>query len=355
MVHAVSTLHSWRVRHSRDRGMTLVELLVVIAIIVLLMALLLPAVQSVRETARRTRCSNNVKQLTLAGVAHLEAQGFLPSGGWGWWWVGDADRGFGWSQPGGWVYSSLPYLEQMAVFNLPGDGNANSITDQQRQGAVQMVRTPLPTINCPSRRKGRRFPKPVDGTYIGRNAGRNPSDDNTVARSCYAANGGHTGNAGLIDVPGPAEGVSLDSPQPFGGNTTAYREGSFAELSGLVYGCSEIRPDDVADGFSTTYLLGERYIDGNHYETGATGSDNETWVTGTNNDMIRSGGWAPKQDVAGWNNGGALIFGGPHAASFSMGLADGAVRWIRYDIDPTVHRSLSHRSDGAVIPGTALR
>jgi prepilin-type N-terminal cleavage/methylation domain-containing protein len=100
-------------------GMTLVELLVVVAIITMLMALLLPAVQSVRETARRARCSNNVKQLTTAALGHVQAQGYFPSGGWGYFWVGDPDRGFGESQPGGWIYSSLPYLEQVAVFNLP--------------------------------------------------------------------------------------------------------------------------------------------------------------------------------------------------------------------------------------------
>ena len=343
-------------RESRFRpGMTLVELLIVIAIIAILMALLLPAVQAVRETARRTHCSNNVKQLTTAGVTHLEAHGFFPSGGWGWWWVGDADRGFGWTQPGGWVYASLPYLEQLPVFNLPGDGNANSITEPQRQGAVQMVRTPLPTINCPSRRETRRFAKPVDGTYIARNSGRNPGDDNTVARSCYAANGGHTGNAGIIDMPGPPEGFDLAGGLAFGDLTTARREAAVGDLSGLVYGGSEVRSEHVTDGMSNTYLLGERYIDGHHYTTGATGSDNETWVTGTNNDMIRTGGWAPRQDVPGWNNGGALIFGGPHAISFAMGFADGSVRWIRYEIAAGVHSSLSHRSDGAVIPGNAFR
>jgi len=339
--------------------MTLVELLVVIAIIAMLMALLLPAVQAVRETARRARCANNVKQLTTAALGHVQAQGFFPSGGWGWWWVGDADRGFGWRQPGGWIYSSLPYLEQLQVFNLPTDGNPTSITEPQRQGAVQMVRTPLPTINCPSRRKALRFPKPVDGTYIGRNAGRNPSDDNTVARSCYAANGGHTTNLSLIDWGGPPDGVNLSAPRPADGsnnhNWPDRRSGALDQLTGLSYSCSEIKPDDVADGCSNTYLLGEKYLNPDHYETGGSGDDNETWVTGTNNDMIRTGGNHPRQDTAGYNASAALIFGSSHTNAFCMGFADGAIRWVRYQIDPAVHRSLSNRSDGAVIPGDALR
>src|SRR5580698_7987617 len=100
------------------RGFTLVELLVVIAIIGLLIALLLPAVQAAREAARRSQCVNNLKQMSLAWNNHVAATRFMPTGGWGWTWTGDADRGFGLSQPGGWTYNILPFMEESNLHDM---------------------------------------------------------------------------------------------------------------------------------------------------------------------------------------------------------------------------------------------
>src|SRR3989304_8096603 len=97
--------------HRGRSGFTLVELLVVIAIMGILVALLLPAIQSTREVARRLQCSNNLKQMGMGCLSHLNEQGHFPSGGWGWAWSGDPDRGFRGRQPGGWLFNILPYIE----------------------------------------------------------------------------------------------------------------------------------------------------------------------------------------------------------------------------------------------------
>ena len=96
----------------RRAAFSLVELLTVIAIIAVLVGLLLPAVQSARESSRRSSCANNLKQLALGCLSYDSSQGHFPSGGWAWQWTGDPDAGLGPQQPGGWAFQVLPFIEQ---------------------------------------------------------------------------------------------------------------------------------------------------------------------------------------------------------------------------------------------------
>src|SRR5262245_29866986 len=109
---------------SKRRGFTLIELLVVIAIIAILIDLLLPAVQKVREAANRTKSTNNLKQLALAFHNYQDAKQELPHNGtWNyccWFWGppwNDAPPRSQLAEGCGWVYKILPFIEQSSLYN----------------------------------------------------------------------------------------------------------------------------------------------------------------------------------------------------------------------------------------------
>ena len=149
------------------KGFTLVELLVVMAIIGILVGMLLPAVQSAREAARKNQCMNNLKQMANAAQQHESAQGILPTGGWGSIWAGDPDRGFTKNQPGGWAYNILPYLGEQALHDLglglpepqPGARATVTVADltppfaDKQAALLNLLQTPLALMNCPTRRR----------------------------------------------------------------------------------------------------------------------------------------------------------------------------------------------------------
>ena len=344
--------------HYRKAGFTLVELLVVIAIIGVLVALLLPAIQAAREAARRNTCKNNLKQLALGGLNHESQTGYYPSGGWGNSWVGDGDRGFGRDQPGGWIYSLLPFIEENAVHQLPTDGLPNEHTQTQLTGALQMVQNPIAIINCPTRRSG---------TFAGGSPSAFnclPLDGKPVGRGDYAAN---AGDRGTFDTNVPGALISATDIQVI---ENAFQTKGFLcamdngnpGANGIACQRSEIAIKNVEDGTTNTYLFGERYINANFYEDANAqgseyGSDNETWCTGMNNDNYRSGQEVPRQDQLGPYtdpNGnvqlpqdeGDNIFGSAHAGSFHMSFCDGHVEAIGYDIDLDTHKNQANRADG---------
>ena len=313
------------------RAFTLVELLVAIAIIAIVVALLFPAVQSSREAARRTECKNNLRQIAL-GMHHHEGQfGHLPTGGWGWRWHGEPERGFGLEQPGGWIYNVLPFVEQAPLREL-GSG----LTGFARQKALQeCAATPVSLFVCSSRRAAREFPfvHPVDYVNLGR-----PAD---VARSDYAACSGDvdpdvSGGRGR----GPTSLPEGDSPNFHWLDT---------DHSGVVFRRSRVSLAVITDGLSNTYLVGEKYLARGDYATGKAQNDDQHMLVGFDMDTLRTTDLnaPPQPDSSPWP--GDYSFGSAHAGTFHMAMADGAVVSIDYAIALDVHQARGNRHDGIAV------
>jgi prepilin-type N-terminal cleavage/methylation domain-containing protein len=334
---------------SKFSGFTLVELLVVIAIIGVLVALLLPAVQAAREAARRTQCSNQLREFTTGCLNHENAMRHFPTGGWGWGWVGDADRGFSREQPGGWIYNVLPFLEQAAKHDMPKDGKPNEMTDPQLNGARQMLLEPISILYCPTRRNGKFYNEEKKARFANNSAPNPPGDPGYVGRSDYAANAGHISIGGGVSGPGLIPTAATVNPWLVIDQTGLLKQSpennpdGNLQLTGICFQRSEIAVKHILDGTSNTYLAGEKYLDVRSYDNGKDTGDNETWCTGHNNDNLRTTAYPPMQDTAEENGN---IFGSAHPTGWYAAFCDGHVQYLSFDIDPTVHLNNGNRLDG---------
>lgn len=274
---------------TRRGAFTLVELLVVIAIIGILVALLLPAVQAARESARRTQCQNNLKQIGLGFHNHHDIYKLLPTGGRDYF----SARTFSGSSPEivnrqdwGWMYQILPYIEQ---------GNLWAETNDPI-----LQRTTVATYFCPSRR-----PPMVIA--------------NTRAMNDFA------GNAGLYTSTGYAWGDGVtgvlvrNNQSPLGFHS-------------------------ITDGLSNTVLVGEKRLD--QFAIGTYQcDDNEGFTAGWDWDGIRWGNDPPQKDRKGGDQC-EVLFGSAHPAGINVVLADGSVRFVAYTVNKTLFRQVCTRGGG---------
>lgn len=324
---------------SRNSAFTLVELLVVIAIIGVLVALLLPAVQAAREAARRTQCNNNLKNLALGALNHESTNGFLPSGGWGYKWTGDPNQGFGGSQPGGWAFSLLPFIEQQPLFDA---GKSASNATELDAILKTVVGQPVPILTCPSRRPAIAFPydPQIVVSEMARNVPSCQPGDCLVTRADYAGNGGSMNEADAGSGPGSLQAAAnyawplSDDKRP---------------QDGVIYQVSEVEMRQIVHGTSNTALFGERNIDPDHYLDGWAGNDDQSAYIGHDFDSIcytadgPTNILVPLPDTPGV--GAYSTFGGPHPGIFYMAFCDGSVQSISFDVDPEVWRQYGSRDD----------
>jgi len=280
-------------------------LLVVIAIIAILIGLLLPAVQKVRESATRMRCVNNLKQISLATHAYHGAKNFLPTGGQHWQdgptivngQLADPPK-----QGLGWAAQILPFIEQDGV-NRAADWNT------QRSAVVKLY-------FCPSRRS----PVVIDAGHGVR----------SMIDYCSV-----TGAGGEWDGGGPYYGMIVRN---YNSNvTTSGATSSTPRCGPITFGA-------VSDGLSTTWMFGEKRLDRNRYQLGDW-HDDQGFTCGWDPDIIRNTTYAWGQDTQGGVNGNE--FGSAHPNGMNAAMGDGSVRIIRYGTSNTILTQLGDRRDGA--------
>jgi prepilin-type N-terminal cleavage/methylation domain-containing protein/prepilin-type processing-associated H-X9-DG protein len=239
--------HSARIasgRHpARRRAFTLVELLVVIAIIGILVGLLLPAVQAARESARRTQCASQMRQLGVASHSFVDVQKVFPDGEKEWLFTGSVTyRGIPL------FVELLPYMEQNSLFM-----NWNVIDPMQNcnQGMQSNTAVVLPTLVCPSDQI------PVNPIFY-------ISHSWWYALTSYGGNGGTCSYTAALSK---TDGVF-------------YTTGSASEP---VVNQAPVGPSNITDGLSQTLLFGER----SHYDPNYASFNTQSW----GKEVLNQWGW----------------------------------------------------------------
>jgi prepilin-type N-terminal cleavage/methylation domain-containing protein/prepilin-type processing-associated H-X9-DG protein len=308
-------------------GFTLVELLVVVAIVAVLIGLLLPALQKVREAANRISCMNNLKQIGLAALNHESTYGRVPGGGWTGRWLGEPDRGTDRNQPGAWVYQLLRFLEQD---NLAAWG-AGSPRAQQLAINCQRASRPVPLLICPSRRGIGPFPNALSNRYY--NCAGLPD---LLAHSDYAA---CATDQNFYDEPfgsGPPDLKTGDDPVFW--RSPEYRTTGF---TGVIFLRSEVRIRDISNGTSNTYMIGEKHVDPFKYYAGNDEGDSKAMLIGMNGCIFRTTASPPIRDTPHFSD--HLHFGSAHPGGCNMLYCDGRVEMVAYSVDPAVHKKAGNR------------
>ena len=386
-------------------GFSLVELLVVVSIVGVLTAIVIPAVQAARESARLNYCRNNIAQLSKAMLQHEGKFGFFPTGGWSPVWLGVAERTADSSQPGGWTFGVLPHLEELGTRDIVANASSTTAANVYQQ----LVSTPVKVFSCPSRRPSRAIPVPGVGPFCSAASTQIPIT--TAVRSDYAANGG--ANAGCPPLtrlrkvsgnvsasakikmshvpPGNASGCneldlpytaivnghmnhSLDRLGPCNGCTAAVDGNVFSPNSvsegdawrkapiskrlelpddgipdmqdGFVYRMSRVTAGHVRDGMSNVYLIAEKFVPSDKYRTGDDAGDQSVLYAGYSSSNVRFGYEPPVSD--GDRGSHSNAFGGPHRAGWTVAFGDGSVRTLSFDIQPALHKALASRDDGSL-------
>lgn len=311
-----------RLNPSRS-AFTLVELLVVIAIIGIMVGLLLPGVQAVREAARQTQCRNNIKQVALACHNYESTFKEIPG------YAGELnpifvdyrlDRSVDHALSGGtWIAQALFFMEQghlaLPLAKLGGDPTVVPTPEVEH-----IVRVPVPSLHCPTRRDARAYP--LLNTYAERYG-------ELGARTDYAMNGG------------PALVSEVDHRQ-----ITVQSDGVW------ILG-KRVKSNRVFDGLSYTYLLGEKAMDLLRYTTGDCFGDRAplaggTGVRGTSHSYVRYAARQPQLDSV----NSCLVchdFGSAHPAGWNAAMSDGSVRLFNYEMDIEIHRA-NASVDGREVP-----
>ncbi|MEZ6094512.1 MAG: DUF1559 domain-containing protein [Pirellulaceae bacterium] len=292
---------------NKNKGFTLIELLVVIAIIGILVGMLLPAVQSVREAARRTQCSNNVRQLALAAMNHESAIGRFPPG-----WSSnssvDALAGPGW----GWGYHLLTQVEAQNVYDVID--SSLDIDDPAHEAILQTI---IPVFQCAS--------DPSPNLVDLMDDSGDHDHDHIVA--FYEPPQTHeellVGRSNYVGVFGSIE---IDD-DPFAGN-------------GMFYANSRTKMRDLLDGSSNTLMFGERRSD--VLQISWVGVD--AHIPHPYARVVGSTDHTPNNKL-----GHAEDFSSFHQVGANFALADGSTHFINDQIDESVFQGLGTRAGGEVV------